>query len=285
VFWSKGPDVGEGGAFALIGALRGWTLQASAPAPPTVSPARIMAMTIPLSLFWVYFVFNLNRRQSEQSKQAERKKAFLDKIAHDLRTPLANLKLFCELVAEDSRGNARAQDHCAILAAEVDRLDQVAANAMAFGRAAEPQMREAIPDDILQLCLEKFSPRLAAAKMTCAIVQSETAPLLFDVAGFERILVNLLDNACKYARGAISVGTRFEADMLRLNVRDEGPGLPKSGAIEPVGSGLGLSIVQELARANGGSVSLINGQEGLHVIVTLKAKCVEDGSEAAGGRG
>jgi signal transduction histidine kinase len=242
-----------------------------------------MAMTIPLAMFWVYFIFNLNRRQSEQLAQAERKKAFLDKIAHDLRTPLANLKLFCELVAQESRGNARAEEHCAILSAEVDRLDQVAANAMAFGRSPAPQMRKAVPDEILQLSLERFGPRFAAGKMICTIAESETTPLLFDVAAFERILVNLLDNACKYARGAISVAARFDAGMLRLEVRDNGPGLPNSDNVQAPGSGLGLSIVRDLADANGGSVTLINGQQGLHVIVTLRARLVEGDIEAAGG--
>jgi signal transduction histidine kinase len=283
-FWRSGPDAaGVGGAFAMSGALRGWTLHAAALAPATASPVRIVALIIPLALFWVYFVSNLNRRQLEQLAEAERKKAFLDKIAHDLRTPLANLKLFCELVAQESRGNARAEDHCAILSAEVDRLDQVAANAMAFGRASAPQMRASTPDDILQSTLERFSPRFAACRTTCTIMESETAPLLYDVAAYERILVNLLDNACKYAPGAVSVTTHFDAGMLRLEVRDNGPGLPNSEGVQPSGSGLGLSIVQDLTKANGGSVSLINGQQGLRVIVTLKARLVEgEAGEAAG---
>lgn len=283
VFWSYGPESsGEGGAFAMSGALRGWTLQVSALAPTKASPARVAALSIPLVIFWVYFVLNLTRRQSEKLAEAERKKAFFDKIAHDLRTPLANLKLFCELVAQESHGNARAEEHCATLSAEVDRLDQVAANAMAFGRSSAPQMRKAIPDEILQLLLERFIPRFAARNTICTIADSETSPLFFDVAAFERILVNLLDNACKYAPGAVSVATHFEAGMLRLDVRDSGPGLLKSDTAQPSGSGLGLSIVQDLAKVNGGCVSLINEQKGLHVIVTLKARLVEgdDGQPA-----
>lgn len=285
VFWGdEQKPVDESYTFPFSGALRGWTLQIGGAEPKNASPRRILITSIPFAAFWIYFVLNLGRRQSEKMALAERKKAFLDKIAHDLRTPLANLRLFCELVAQETRGNAGAQDHCAILAVEINRLDEVAANAMAFGRSAPPQMRKAVPDDVLQMVLEKFSPRFAACASLCRIVESEMAPLLFDVAAYERILVNLLDNSCKYAPGAISVATRFDAGWLRLEVGDHGPGLNRANEISPAGTGLGLSIVRDLASANGGHVSLINGQEGLHVVVTLKAKRAEDDlGEAAGG--
>ena len=285
VFWGDEQKSDEGGyAFPFEGGLRGWTLQIGAARPDNVNPKRILITGVPFALFWIYFVLNLGQRQSEKLIEAEKKKAFLDKIAHDLRTPLANLKLFCELVAQETRGNCRAQDHCAILASELDRLDAVAANAMAFGRSAPPQMRKAIPDDVLQMVLEKFSPRFAACASLCKIVESEMEPLLFDVAAYERILVNLLDNSCKFAPGAISVATRFDAGWLQLEVGDHGRGLNGANGVSSSGTGLGLSIVRELASANGGHVSLINGQDGLHVVVTLKAKRAEgDAREAAGG--
>jgi DNA-binding response OmpR family regulator len=233
-------------------------------------------MSVPFALFWIYFVLNLSKRQSEKLALAERRKAFLDKIAHDLRTPLANLKLYCELVAQESLGNPQAEDHCAILSAEVDRLDQVAANAMAFGRSEPPQLRDAVPDDLVQLSLERFNLRFASCKTICTIAASETQPLVFDLSAFERILVNLLDNACKYAPGAIAVATRYEAGFLRLEVSDKGPGVTPAAAAKPSGSGLGLSIVRDLAEANDGEVILVNGQPGLRVIVTLKANHLEE---------
>ena len=275
VFWSDRPSFdGDGFTFPMSGAFQGWTLQVSSHAPTKTSPGRLVAMSVPFALFWIYFVLNLSKGQAEKLALAEKRKAFLDKTAHDLRTPLSNLKLYCELIAQNSQGNPQTEDHCAILSAEVDRLDQVAANAMAFGRAAPPQLRQAAPDDLVQLSLEKFNLRFASCKSICRIAASETEPLVFDLSAFERILVNLLDNACKYAPGAIVVETRYEAGFLHLEVSDKGPGLTPAAA-EPSGSGLGLSIVRELAEANGGQVSLVNGQPGLHVIVTLKAKCVK----------
>ncbi len=145
----------------MSGAFQGCdAVQVSGLAPTKTSSARLVVLSVPFAFFWLYFVLNLDKRQSEKLALAERRKAFLDKIAHDLRTPLSNLKLYCELVAQESQGNPQAEDHCAILSAEVERLDQVAANAMAFGRAQPPQRCQAVPDDLVQLLLEKFNSSL-----------------------------------------------------------------------------------------------------------------------------
>lgn len=279
--------------FPLSGALRGWTLQLAGAPPTAPNTRRLLIAGLPFAAFWIYVVASRMRREAEQIESAERKKNFLDKIAHDLRTPLTNLKLYCELLTEQTRADARAQKHCAILAAEVDRLDAVAANAMAFGRKTAPQWREAAPDDVLAMALEKFAPRFAARGCACTVAASVTAPLRFDVAGFERILVNLLDNACKYAPGPIVVRVVQAQGQLRLEVADRGPGLRPapngSGLGSRLGSGLrsglGLAIVRDIAAANGGGARWINGQDGLRVIVTLPAQYIEDdGGEAAGGR-
>ena len=260
---------------ALSGTLRGWTLDIASVVEHRTSFAQILMLTLPLALFWIYFVWSLAKRQSEKLSQVEGKKAFLAKIAHDLRTPLANLKLYCELVAQQSEGNAIAEDHCAVLSSEIDRLDQVASNAMTFGQSRAPQTGRAIADELVQVLLERFDQRLAACKSVCTIEASEIRTLIFDRGAFERILVNLLDNACKYAPGAIAVATRFDEGLLRLEVRDHGPGLELARGAFPQDSGLGLSIVRDLAQANGGRVSMINGHDGLRVVVTLEAKLAE----------
>jgi signal transduction histidine kinase len=277
VFWDNGQgSLGYPFTFELTGALRGWALDiGDMKEPGRTNIAQSLTLSLPLALFWVFFVWSLAKRQSEKLSQMNAKKAFLAKIAHDLRTPLSNLKLYCELVSQQSEGNAVAEDHCAVLAAEIDRLDQIAANAMTFGGSRAPQTSKAKPDDIVQGRLESFDRRLTACKSVCTIEASETKTLVFDVGAFERILVNLLDNACKYAVGAISVATMYEDGFLRLEVRDHGPGLDSDQAGGPRESGLGLDIVRDLARANGGHVSLINGLSGLRVIVTLKAHPAE----------
>ena len=283
-FWGREQKAGaEAASFPWSGAFRGWTLQVGGAAAPKANSARLLTLSAPLALFWVYFVWSLIRRQSERWRQAESRKAFLARIAHDLRTPLANLKLFCELIAQESGGNAQAAAHCAVLSEEVDRMDRLAANALTFASAPAPRLSRAIPDELVHDQLEKFESRFVACGAVCTIAGSETASLLFDVASFERILVNLLDNACKFAPGPISLATQFEGGFLRMDVRDNGPGLAGAGR-GASGTGLGLSIVRDLAEANGGALTLINGREGLRVLVTLQARIFEsDARDAARG--
>ena len=113
-----------------------------------------------------------------------------------------------------------------------------------------------------------------------------TAPVLVhaDRGAVTTIVRNLLVNACKYAHGAAqSWTTAVEAGWARLVVQDSGPGIPatdlphvferfyrgeKTRAREEGGSGLGLSIVQALARAQGGDVA-IQSVEGAGTTVTV----------------
>ncbi len=109
--------------------------------------------------------------------------------------------------------------------------------------------------------------------------------------GFERILINLLDNACKYAPGRIEVATREEGGMLYLSVRDHGPGLDAAskaklfapflaGGMAKDGFGLGLVVVRELAEANGGTVTIENVDPGVRLTVSMRIAMTANAEEA-----
>jgi signal transduction histidine kinase len=105
-----------------------------------------------------------------------------------------------------------------------------------------------------------------------------------DRGAVSTIVRNLLVNACKYAHGAVQHwSTSVDAGWAKLEIRDEGPGIPaadlphvferfyrgeKTRAREEGGSGLGLSIVQGLARAQGGDAG-ISSSEGAGTTVTV----------------
>ena len=99
---------------------------------------------------------------------------------------------------------------------------------------------------------------------------------------FERILINLIDNANKYAPGRILVTTSEAGGMLTLSVRisavvsirrasqNAGPG--PAGRKRQGWFGLGLVVVRELAEANGGRVTIENAEPGLRVTASMKIK-------------
>jgi signal transduction histidine kinase len=94
--------------------------------------------------------------------------------------------------------------------------------------------------------------------------------LRFDTVAFERILINLVDNARKYAPGRIKVAIDWRDGLLALTVRDFGASA--GGPSVKPSHGMGLAIVQELTRANGGGFSLGGADPGLRAKATIKAE-------------
>jgi signal transduction histidine kinase len=106
---------------------------------------------------------------------------------------------------------------------------------------------------------------------------------LFDRHSFERIAVNLLDNARKYAPGsAVEISTALRGDSLNLEVRDYGPGVPPNQQrriFQPLvrgqntgasGFGLGLATVRQLALQNGGDAWVEDACPGARFCVEMK---------------
>ncbi|WP_420470814.1 ATP-binding protein [Brevundimonas sp. FT23042] len=186
-------------------------------------------------------------------------------IAHDLRTPLTRLRFRAEQAPDAVRDR---------MAADIEEMDALIAQAMAFVRGETTPERSEIVD-------------LAALAADCAAGFAETGAdvafeggtrleVLADPAALRRALGNLIGNAVKYA-GAARV-TAFGLDGLAvIIVEDDGPGLPEAeleAVFEPFrrgeqsrnretgGAGLGLTVARQAARAFGGEVTLANRPEG-----------------------
>jgi signal transduction histidine kinase len=272
--WKKGDDSGPFQAFTQSGALHGWVVElAGAPNPRRGALGRL-ALVAPLALVWLLLIFQTRRAQNVLAAESAARMALATRLSHDLRTPLANLKLYAELIRRKGGDNPDLARYCAVLTDEIDRLDTLAGDTIFQGEAAREVTREtADPGKLARRVVDHYQRLLEAAHSTCEVRSTVEGPLVFDVRAFERILINLLDNARKYAPGRIEVGVDFEvgsdfaAGLLALSVRDHGG----AGEAPRKSHGLGLSIVQELARANGGGFSLAGANPGLIARVTLKA--------------
>jgi two-component system osmolarity sensor histidine kinase EnvZ len=184
-------------------------------------------------------------------------------VSHDLRTPLARMRLALEMLR--TQPSASLLDR---LERDMELMNQLIGNVLdlARGLAHEP----ATPVDMAALLHE-----LAAEHSTAAcLVQVRCEPCVRAVPALSlrRALGNLLQNALRYAPSCpVELVCEQEGGHCRLGVLDRGPGIPADQVeamfqpfqrLEPSrspktgGSGLGLAIVRELARANGWTVSL-----------------------------
>ncbi|GAP66499.1 sensor histidine kinase [Mizugakiibacter sediminis] len=215
---------------------------------------------------------------------------FIADAAHQLRTPLAGLRLQAERALADPRPETvrEALGHVVRLAEGAGRA---AGQLLALARtqAHEPALLAAAPLDLAALardCVAERVPEALAQQIDLGYLGPDGGvPLRGDAVLLREMLCNLVDNAMRYGRdgGQVTVGVEADADAATLWVEDDGPGVPAElqarlgerffrvpGTLRE-GSGLGLAIVREIAAHHGGRVRFGNGSggRGLRVEVRL----------------
>lgn len=216
---------------------------------------------------------------------------FVTSVSHELRTPLAQIRMFAETLGY---GRARSDEErsrfVAILHREAVRLSELVENVLQFARL--DQRKEQLTFATVDLRQESedaavsLAPIAAAHGATIVNAVPPAALAWADRGAVRRIILNLLDNALKYgpAGQTISIGAATEGGHVRLRVDDQGPGVPAGaretifraferhgvGPDSPTGSGIGLTIVRELASALGGTVHVEDRPGGgARFVVTL----------------
>jgi signal transduction histidine kinase len=267
----------------LTGPLRGWQMEAWPVAVTGFYPQRWLpyaAIGLPLLLCWLLLCWHFHGTQQARIAESRRRADLTAQLSHDLRTPLANLRLYAGLIERKAGDAAAVREYCAIVEAEIGRLSRLAAITItcAAGEVREgADTGEAVPDDILGDTVARLRPLLNAAGCAASIHGRAAVLCRFDIAAFERIVGNLIDNARKYAPGGpIEIATRIEGDRLVLSVRDHGPGLTTTRHGRTEGFGLGLATVRRLARAHGGDVRVEDVGPGARFTVWLRVSCIAE---------
>jgi signal transduction histidine kinase len=229
----------------------------------------------------------LNAMLDRIDAATKRQRTFIGDAAHELRSPLASLRVQLEVAERvpPADWNAMLRD----LLVDVNRLELLVDDLLATARLDEAggtlRRREMVELDVL------VSQTVASYAQARVPVAAHTAPMIVDgdPDGLRRVVVNLIDNAVRHARAGVSVTVtagRHTAGQatVQLEVGDDGPGIPAherqrvfdrfyrvggSRSRGSGGTGLGLPIVRDLVRAHGGTVRLADNQPGLRAIVTL----------------
>ena len=189
----------------------------------------------------------------------ERERALvLAGISHDLRTPLARVRLSAELSTDESLRDG--------LVADVEQMDAVIRQFLDYARLDEKEA--AVPTDLQALVQETAQPFAAQAKLRLDL--RPLPPLAVRPLLLKRALANLLDNAVKHGGGEITVRLKQDGNRVVLAVEDRGAGIPaaqrdaakrpfvrlESARSDTTGSGLGLAIVERTARLHNGEFHL-----------------------------
>jgi signal transduction histidine kinase len=222
-------------------------------------------------------------------------------VSHELRTPLASMRVLVDgLLADREIDPAKTREYLAMMAAENTRLSRVIENFLTFSRLERrrhqfvfsPVAPRAVVENAVAVVRDRVPPG-------CAI-GVEIAPNLpaaiADPDALATALVNLLDNALKYtpADKRIAVSARQDGGDVVFAVEDNGIGIPAREqrrifrrfyrvdqrlSSDTNGVGLGLSIVDFIARAHGGTVSVRSG-DGRGSTFSLRVPCAAEGAAA-----
>jgi signal transduction histidine kinase len=209
--------------------------------------------------------------QRRKLRFVELKEDFVSAVSHELKTPLASMRVMAETLEHRLEGNAAAKDYPARLVAEVDGLHALVENILSFNRVDkgrwQPRLSAFTPAALMPALEEDARAWSTPVKLS---FDGFELPLMADAELLRLCLLNLLRNACRYnARAPVEVAFSFDGRVLR--VRDNGVGiapndrervfedfvrLEASGAPRRAGTGLGLALCRRVMAMHGGSIAV-----------------------------
>jgi signal transduction histidine kinase len=235
-----------------------------------------------------YDVSALHAREAELT-------AFAGVVAHDLRSPLAAVAGFIELLELDLHGaGAGVGDTVTRIRAGVDRMRQLIDDLLVYATARDKPLRlEPVPlDSVIDQVVAERTAHLPAGPARPEVVRDPLPVLHADAAMVRQMMDNLIGNAVKYTVPGQPARIRITSDRLgegwtRITVADRGIGIPadqRASVFDPfhrahpeqpyAGTGLGLAICRRVADRHGGSISLDDNPPGgtcFHIVLPAQA--------------
>jgi len=227
------------------------------------------------------------RREGELAKLRAN---FVSSVSHELRTPVAQIRLYLETL-QLGRASTDEQREWSLghIDRETKRLSHLVENVLRFSTlgTTDPTQAELVDVGVEVANIAKeFSALAASRRATVVVDATATPPVSMRPDALRHIVLNLLDNAVKYGPPGqtIRVSVRPDDSRVTITVDDEGPGVAVadreriwrpftrgSTAASNGGSGIGLTIVRDVADAHGGSARVeANPSGGARFVVTLK---------------
>ena len=228
----------------------------------------------------------LNTMLGRLESALARERQFVSDASHELRTPLAALRTELEIALRRKRTPEEMEAAMRSAEEETERLCRLAEDLLVLARADDgslPVRQEQLPaTELLTAVRERYGLQAADVGRPLQIQADDQLELHVDRLRVEQALGNLVENALLHGRGRILLIARRRDGRVELHVRDEGSGFPpefierafdrfsrSDSARQGPGVGLGLAIVDLIARAHGGSAHAANHNGGADVWLEL----------------
>jgi two-component system, OmpR family, phosphate regulon sensor histidine kinase PhoR len=231
---------------------------------------------------------------ARERKLSNLKSDFVANVSHELKTPLSLVRMFGELLQSGRVENAAKRDeYLRIIVSESERLAALIENVLDFAKVERGKAAYEFVDgsvtDVVMRAVEACRVRAEREGVAITVeLPEDIAPVALDERAVEIAVINLVDNALKYAAGGkvIQVQVKRMDGMVAIRVRDEGPGIAddekrriferfvrgKNTRNQRVrGSGIGLALVKHIAESHAGRAWVEDGEGGGSVFVITLA--------------
>jgi two-component system, OmpR family, sensor histidine kinase SenX3 len=229
-------------------------------------------------------------------RRSEQHDSFINAVTHELKTPVASIRLHLETLQRRELSEAQKQEFYRLMLSDTDRLTETVEQVLRAGRAGDKKAgREKTAVDFRQLvreCMEAARTRHHLSDDALRYEESATNSTGLSVRGsaedLRTAVFNVLDNAIKYSGENVEVNVRLDTPdekRIVLSVQDRGIGIPQDdlksvfkrfyrvthrslGHVK--GTGLGLFIVKSIAEKHGGRVFATSNGEGEGATITME---------------
>ncbi len=225
-------------------------------------------------------IWLVNNAYHRQMIAANQRRNFLLSITHELKSPIASIKLVLETFRKRKGLSEKQTDKlCQNGLEEADRLHQLV-NDLLLGAKMEKSYRPNRQSIQLEPFFKKLIQQFTSFQKNASInlnVAANMSPISFDKQGLEAVTTNLLSNAVKYSTGIAQIDLIVyeENSKVFIEFRDQGIGIPddekkrifqkfyrigNEDTRKTKGTGLGLYIVDEIVKAHGGAIQVMDNQ-------------------------
>jgi signal transduction histidine kinase len=225
---------------------------------------------------------------------SERRAQFVSSVTHELKTPLTNIRMYIEMLAQGiAKDTEREQEYFRIIDSEGSRLTRLINNVLDLAKLEKKQrsldLKPGTFEEVVAEVQTVMHAKLKQEGYTLKFEQDNMRAFNYDREAMIQVLINLVENSIKFGRAAerkqISIRTHLDGRWVKIAVSDFGPGIPRR-ALKKIfddfyrvdnsltqttrGTGIGLALVKKFVHLMGGQVSAENNTgAGCTIIISL----------------
>lgn len=233
----------------------------------------------------------LLRKHEQEVRETQERLSFVNRISHELKTPLTNIRLYSELLADRlSQSDIAAEEYLTVIIGESQRLSRFISSVLTYAKGERKELsvvpRPADPLAILESAIERFAPMLHGEDLEIRTSTRGIRNGVVDGDALMQIVGNIVANVQRYAASGryLSIRARCTQEHLFVRFQDHGPGIPRGMSeriFEPFvcvpspgngaqSTGLGLGISRDLARLHGGELRAISAARGAALTLRIR---------------